>query len=194
MLPRIITCRRPEGEQPKLTDAEAVTPTQVAVDELAGRLWVWRRDQAPRSRDDIMRMDRANGWRPAWTAGDVDRYRTELIAWEQAVADLGVVRADGPAWTDARLLASACARVRWELDVVASWERDPWFYLDQTVGTVFDLLVLPTPFTVARSRRWRACSFPSRGLWWRVGTTFRAAPFGRWPCWPSRRRLTHPIN
>jgi hypothetical protein len=140
-----------------------MTTAAAAVDDLAHRFWQWRRNQAPRTRDDIPRMDRPEGWRPAWTAADVARYRVERAGWEQAVAALGVGRGDGPAWTDARLLGSACARVRWELDVVAGWERDPWFYLDQTLGTIFDLLVRPAPFTEGRGREIEGvlASFPA---------------------------------
>jgi hypothetical protein len=49
-------------------------------------------------------------------------------------------------YVDARLLASAIGRVRFELDVVPLWRRDPWFYLDQSVGTVFEALLRPPPF------------------------------------------------
>jgi hypothetical protein len=145
-----------------MTDT-VTSPMQVAVDDLAERFWAWRRIQAPRTRDDIPRMDRPPGWRPAWTAADVARYRGELAGWEQAVAALGVGRDAGPVWTDARLLGSACARVRWELDVVAGWERDPWFYLDQTLGTIFDLLVRPAPLTGTGSREIEGllASFPA---------------------------------
>jgi hypothetical protein len=130
-----------------------MTTTTTAVDELAERFWAWRRDQAPRTRDDIPRMDRAEGWRPAWSAEDVTRYRRQLAEWEAEIVDLGTKRHDGPAWTDTQLLRSACARVHWELDVLAGWERDPWFYVDQTLGAVFDLLVLATPFTESRRRQ-----------------------------------------
>ena len=51
---------------------------------------------------------------------------------------------------DLRLIGSAIARVRFELEGIASWRRDPWFYLDQTIGTVFDLLLPPPPIDERR--------------------------------------------
>ena len=48
---------------------------------------------------------------------------------------------------DRRLLRSAFARVRWELDVERGWERDPTFYVQETLGAVYDLLVPPPPFS-----------------------------------------------
>ena len=46
---------------------------------------------------------------------------------------------------DARLLLSAAERVHWELDVLQPWRTNPLFYVDQTVGVLFDLLVVPAP-------------------------------------------------
>ncbi len=46
---------------------------------------------------------------------------------------------------DRRLIGSACARVRWELDVLRRWQANPAFYTDQTIGVVFDVLLVPEP-------------------------------------------------
>ena len=68
-----------------------------------------------------------------------------------------VFEVNGPKWeradeVDVRLIGSAIARARFELDGLASWRRDPWFYLDQTIGTVFDLLLQPAPVDRQRCR------------------------------------------
>jgi hypothetical protein len=52
-----------------------------------------------------------------------------------------------------RLLASAIARVRWELTIEQAWRRNPAFYVDQTLGSVFVLLLPPPPFSDARQRQ-----------------------------------------
>ena len=52
---------------------------------------------------------------------------------------------------DYLLVGSAIARARWELDYVRGWERNPWFYLDQTLASVFVSLTQPPPFDQARS-------------------------------------------
>jgi hypothetical protein len=115
---------------------------------LAEEFWRWRAAQQPRSRDDIPRIDRPAGWVPDFSADAVAGYRRELSGFEQRLAafDPGDDRA---AAVDARLLRSATARVRWELDVLRSWQRDPGFYVDQTLGCVFDLL---TPLGVDAAR------------------------------------------
>ena len=52
---------------------------------------------------------------------------------------------------DYLLVGSAIARARWELDYVRGWQRNPWFYLDQTLASLFVSLTQPPPFDQARS-------------------------------------------
>ena len=57
-----------------------------------------------------------------------------------------------PQQVDYRLIGSAIARVHWELNVTCGQERNPGFYVDQTLGLLFLSLLKPPPFTEARSR------------------------------------------
>ncbi|MCW3839556.1 DUF885 family protein [Micromonospora yasonensis] len=117
---------------------------------LTQQFWAWRLARAPRTRDDIPRVPRPAGWRPLWDAATVAddlRFVTDIERRCGAVAGSDDPRVEVPR----RLLASATARVRWELEIVRSWQRDPWFYLDQTVGHIFDALLSPDPFDAARS-------------------------------------------
>lgn len=132
-----------------MTDARDAPP-DAALAGLVASFWDWRRVQAPRTRDDIPRLDRPAGWRPAWSPQDVELHRLQLAELEGRLARLELPGNGGPDDIDARLLGSALARVRFELDVVASWQHDPSFYLDQTLGTVFDLLLPPPPFAQHR--------------------------------------------
>ncbi|WP_138758284.1 DUF885 family protein [Modestobacter altitudinis] len=118
------------------------------LETLAEQFWEWRSAQQPRSRDDIPRIGRPAGWLPDFSAGAVARYRRELDGFADRLARIDV-GADRASAVDARLLRSALARVRWELDVLRSWQRDPGFYVDQTLGCVFDLL---TPLGVDAAR------------------------------------------
>ncbi len=124
------------------------------VEDLDARFWAWRVVQAPRTRDDLPRVQRPAGWRPAWSGRDVEVYKRELAAFG---AEQGVLLAAAAAFAvegkwldpmdevDLRLVGSAIARARFELEGVASWRSDPWFYIDQTVGTIYDLLLPPPP-------------------------------------------------
>ena len=53
---------------------------------------------------------------------------------------------------DSRLIGSALARVRWELDINPRWKRDPNFYIDQTLTAVVEALTVPGPYDAAHSR------------------------------------------
>jgi uncharacterized protein (DUF885 family) len=53
---------------------------------------------------------------------------------------------------DYRLMGSAIARVRWELDINPRWRRDPTFYVEQTVGALEEEFLPPPPFNEARWR------------------------------------------
>ena len=113
-----------------------------AQEALAAAFWRWRTTQQPRSGDDIPRRDRPPGWVPRWSAEAVAQMREQLSAFRSSLAALPATeeRADQ---VDRRLLLSALNRVTWELDVDPAWRTNPTFYVDQTVGAVFDLLAPP---------------------------------------------------
>jgi enamine deaminase RidA (YjgF/YER057c/UK114 family)/ketosteroid isomerase-like protein len=118
--------------------------------ELTERFWAWRLARAPRTRDDIPRVIRPAGWRPVWDAASVADDLRFLADVEHRLG--GISPSDDPeVEVPRRLLSSATSRVRWELEIVRSWQRDPWFYLDQTIGHIFDVLLEPDPFDAARS-------------------------------------------
>jgi Bacterial protein of unknown function (DUF885) len=115
-----------------------------ATDELGRDFWTWRASQQPRSHDDIPRITRPPGWLPRWSAADVGRYRADVAGFEIRLGGLPETT-DRAEMVDRRLIGSACARVRWELDVLRMWQTQPAFYTDQTIGAVFDVLLAPEP-------------------------------------------------
>ena len=127
--------------------AEASTAIRQALAVLTAEFWSWRRRTQPRSSDDIPRMDRPADWVPDWgpeAVGDMRRRKDEFLhRVEELVEQVG--SGDRATAVDARLLLSAAERVHWELDVLQPWRTNPLFYVDQTVGVLFDLLVVPAP-------------------------------------------------
>jgi uncharacterized protein (DUF885 family) len=122
-----------------------------SLDQLASEFWAWRAQFRPYSFDDIPRMEHALGMRD-WSAAAVAKQRDDLATFQrrwQAIPRDGwpVARL-----VDYRLLGSALARVRWELDVNPRWQRDPAFYVEQTVDALQEELMPPPPFGDARSR------------------------------------------
>ena len=121
------------------------------MDKLASDFWTWRAKYRPFTGDDVPRMEHSGGLRD-WSAAAVAKQRADLAEFERRWK---VLHADG--WpvgrmVDYRLMGSAFARVRWELDVNPRWQRDPAFYVEQTAGALLDELLPPPPFDEARRR------------------------------------------
>jgi Bacterial protein of unknown function (DUF885) len=130
--------------------ARAASPTD-SLAALAGDFWAWRTVNQPLSGDDIPRLPRPAGWVPDWSPQAIAARRAALAELDRRWRALSPAAGTPiPQQVDWRLLGSALARVHWELDYERAWRRDPNFYLDQTLGAVFDLLVQPPPFDRAR--------------------------------------------
>ena len=123
-----------------------------ALQNLAERFWTWRAEHMPISYDDIPRMERPLGWVPDWSETAVVKRRDDLVVFTN---ELNAI--DPSTWpitqqVDYRLIASALARVRWELDITRSHEVNPDFYVHQTLGAIFLLLLNPSSFAADRCK------------------------------------------
>ena len=131
----------------------ASTQSLSGLQQLDSDFWAWRTNEQPFSFDDIPRLDRPAGWAADWSASTVAKRRDELAAFEKGWSELASNSPD-PSRSevvDYLLVGSAIARARWELDYVRGWQRNPWFYLDQTLASLFVSLTPPPPFGEARS-------------------------------------------
>ena len=122
-----------------------------SLDKLASDFWTWRAKYAPFTGDDVNRIERPGGTRD-WSRAKIDNQRKELGEFETRWK-----KVDSHAWpiakqVDYRLIGSALARVRWELDINASWRRDPTFYIEQTLTPIVEALTVPGPYNEAQSR------------------------------------------
>ncbi len=130
-----------------------MTPnTYEQLQNLAEEFWEWRARNQPVSSDDIPRIERPADWFPDWSTNAIDRRRQEVSSFEDRWRQI-----DEKSWpiehqVDYRLIGSALARVHWELNVTCAQERNPGFYVDQTLGWLFLSLLRPAPFDEARSR------------------------------------------
>jgi len=133
----------------------AVVPALRAdeLDDLSQKFWTWRATEQPVTGDDIPRIERPDGWLPEWSPQKVAAYRRQLNQFEGAWRKIDATRWPVARQVDYRLVGSAMARVRWELDLNRSWQRDPQFYLEQTLGAYMSLLLPPPPFDAARTKQ-----------------------------------------
>jgi Bacterial protein of unknown function (DUF885) len=122
-----------------------------SLETLANDFWQWRARYQPFSQDDIPRIERPAGPRD-WSAASIEKEKAALRDFEKRWKDI-----DPKGWSvarqvDYRLIGSALSRVRWELEINPRWQRDPSFYLDQTLTALLEALVQPPPFDALRSR------------------------------------------
>ncbi|HYW74309.1 MAG TPA: DUF885 family protein [Pyrinomonadaceae bacterium] len=128
------------------------TSSYPQLQQLADDFWTWRFANQPISSDDIPRIERPDGWSPDWSSDAIARRRRELADFTRRQSEI-----DPGSWpiaqqVDYRLIGSAIARVNWELNITRGHERNPGFYVDQTLGLLFLSLLKPPPFTEVRSR------------------------------------------
>jgi len=122
------------------------------LEALAEDFWAWRALHQPVSSDDIPRIERSPDWIPDWSKEAIERRRQELALFDERWR-----RIDAQSWpiaqqVDYRLIGSALARVHWELGITRAQERNPGFYVDQTLGAIYLSLLKPPPFDEVRSR------------------------------------------
>jgi hypothetical protein len=131
--------------------ASAQTP-EAKVQALSERFWAWRATEQPFTNDDIPRIDRPAGFVSHWSAQDVAGYQQRIAAFDREWRALDVSTAPVPVQVDYRLIGSAIARVYWELQVIPDWKRNPFFYVDQGLASMYMLMLVHQPFTPERQR------------------------------------------
>jgi hypothetical protein len=134
----------PDVPGPSVSAASIIQP-------LATDFFAWRRSQQPAMGDDIPRVERPDAWVPDFSPAALESHRQAYLRYFEAVEALDTRGWDLTSRVDARLLRAAVQRVHWELDVLALPHRNPLFYVDQTLGSVFELLILSSPMDEARA-------------------------------------------
>jgi uncharacterized protein (DUF885 family) len=122
-----------------------------SLDKLANDFWTWRAKYAPFTGDDVNRIERPGGTRD-WSRASIDKQRKDLAEFETRWKKVDPAQWPIARQVDHKLIGSALARVRWELDVNARWQRDPNFYIAQTLTPIVEALTVPEPYDAARSR------------------------------------------
>ena len=126
-------------------------PNTDSLNQLASDFWTWRAKYRPFTGDDIPRMEHLGGVRD-WSAASIAKQRSDLAGFEQRWKAMPTRDWPVSRQVDYRLMGSAIARVRWELDVNPRWQRDPTFYVEQTMTALEEELLVSPPFDEARSR------------------------------------------
>ncbi len=120
------------------------------LDALSESFWQWRATEQPFTNDDIPRIERVSGFKVDWSPAAVKRYQEQIVDFERQWRALDMGSASVAEQVDYRLLGSAIARVYWELYGVPDWRRNPGFYVDQSLGSVYAVLLPPPPIKADR--------------------------------------------
>eukprot|EP00729_Bicosta_minor_P020899 gene20899-16966_t len=131
------------------------------------RWWEWRSITGPITPDDLPRtaVDRPDHWAPNVTATALQMQKAELEGWSTELHQLRTTSQTSSAprpsssssssstqpepfaaWSrddqaDYWALSSAISRVFWELNIFRSDKRDPGYYVQNSLGAVWDELV-----------------------------------------------------
>jgi hypothetical protein len=116
-----------------------------SLDRLASDFWTWRANYRSFTFDDVPRMEHSSGVRE-WSPAAVAKQRVDLAEFERQWNDLHTDGWPAARMVDYQLMGFAIARVRWELDINPRWQRDPAFYVEQTVGALREEFLPPPPF------------------------------------------------
>ncbi|MFI9401295.1 DUF885 family protein [Nocardia sp. NPDC052316] len=119
--------------------------------KLAEEFWNWRLATVPDSSDDLPRVERPAGWLPDWSPAAIAELRTVLAELTRRHRALDLSDEPVAVQVDGRLLGSALARVHWELELIRAWERNPGFYVQQSLGPIYVELLKSSPFDNARA-------------------------------------------
>src|SRR5271166_5757772 len=117
-----------------LTPLRAQDPTNPpsgSLEALAHDFWQWRARYQPFSQDDIPRIERpaeSSAGPRDWTAASIARQQAALEEFEKQWRKIDPTGWGVARQVDYRLMGSALARVRWELEINPRWQRDPLFY------------------------------------------------------------------
>jgi len=135
-----------------LAEPESSPDRAAEMRALATEFFEWRRSQQPVGGDDITRIERPRGWVPDFSPSALEAYRQRYQEFFKAVEELDTSGWDIAAKVDTRLLRAAIQRVHWELGLLQAAHRNPLFYVQQTLGSVFELLIISSPMDEPRAR------------------------------------------
>ncbi len=137
------------ADETRVNEAEGIGGARLQT--LARSFFAWRRVQQPAQGDDIPRVERPDGWLPDFSPKALEGYRQDYQLFFDSIDGLDTAGWSVENQVDARLLRAAIQRVHWELDILKTPQRNPLFYVDQTLGSVFELLILSSPMTQSRA-------------------------------------------
>jgi hypothetical protein len=128
-----------------------ISQNNVDIQNFAKEFFKWRTITQPATGDDIPRVERPDKWVPDYSPEALATYREKYFEFSSGLKNL-----PRPGWSksdsvDYLLLHSAIERVNWELNILKLPNRNPDFYVHQTLGAVYELLLIHSPIDRKRA-------------------------------------------
>ena len=128
-----------------------ISQNNVDIQNFAKDFFNWRAITQPATGDDIPRVERPDKWVPDYSPEALDAYREKYIEFSDKLINLPQAGWSTSDSVDYLLLHSAIERVNWELNILKLPNRNPDFYVHQTLGAVYELLLIHSPISRKRS-------------------------------------------
>ena len=128
-----------------------ISQNNVDIQNFAKDFFNWRVITQPATGDDIPRVERPDKWIPDYSPEALAAYREKYIEFSSKLNNLphtGWSKSDSVNYL---LLHSAIERVNWELNILKLPNRNPDFYVHQTLGAVYELLLIHSPINRKRA-------------------------------------------
>ena len=128
-----------------------IPQNNVKIQNFAREFFNWRTITQPVTGDDIPRVERPDKWVPDYSPEALAEYREKYFEFSSKLKNLphtGWSKSDS---VDYLLLHSAIERVNWELNILKLPNRNPDFYVHQTLGAAYELLLIHSPIDRKRA-------------------------------------------
>jgi len=128
-----------------------ISQNNVKIQNFAREFFNWRAINQPVTGDDIPRVERPDKWIPDYSSEALAEYREKYFEFSSKLNNIphtGWSKSDS---VDYLLLHSAIERVNWELNILKLPNRNPDFYVHQTLGAVYELLLIHSPIDRKRA-------------------------------------------
>ncbi|KAA3661346.1 MAG: DUF885 family protein [Calditrichaeota bacterium] len=124
--------------------------TATNLQQLGQEFWQWRFTTQPATSDDIQRVERPDSWAPDFSPYAIKNQQEKYQDFRSRLDNLSKTSWSLSDSVDYLCLRSAIERVNWELNVLRHPSRNPDFYVHQTLGALFELLIINQPYTEQR--------------------------------------------
>ncbi|MCH6574342.1 MAG: DUF885 domain-containing protein [Bacteroidetes bacterium] len=128
-----------------------ISQNNVEIQNFAKDFFNWRVITQPATGDDIPRVERPDKWIPDYSPEALAEYREKYFEFSSKLKNLSSTGWSKSDSVDYLLLHSAVERVNWELNILKLPNRNPDFYVHQTLGAVYELLLIHSPINRKRA-------------------------------------------